>query len=437
MQESADGRGTAEPAGKPTSVGRSANRHGLMLQLNEQLVLDFVHAEGATTRPEIAASLGLSAATVSRTIRRLVGRGLVSEKPGQSTGGRPRSSITFNALSGCVIGIDLGGTKCHAMLADLSGDLLFEEVRRSDADGSRFETLVGSVRRLIRRKERAGAPLGAVAVGVPAIVDPDTGTAIGGPNVHWHGLPLVPMLRERLDVPFVVDNDVNLAALGHAWKGDVRGFSDFVVLSLGTGIGAAVVVDGRLVKGRYGGAGEVGYMVFDRNQLHTARADGLGAFETLASGVGLAELAAAALEHDRRASTLRDLRHPPTSRDVFAAADGGDVIAAAIVERVVEHVAMAVINVGSVVGTDVVVLDGSVGLALGRHAPVIEDLAARHLPSPPHVIVSSLAGEATAFGAVAAALDLSRSRRGPRSSQAAGMSMPRRAAEAATQGMAS
>ena len=376
----------------------------MMLQLNEQLVLDYVHAHGTTTRPEIAASLGLSAATVSRAIRRLVGRGLVREEPGQSTGGRPRSAISFNALSGCVIGIDLGGTKCHAILADLAGDLLVEEVRPTDSEGSPFETLVGSISRLTRRKERAGAPLTAVAVGVPAIVNPDTGVAIGGPNVHWHGFPLVSELRDRLAVPFVVDNDVNLAALGHAWKGDARGFSDFVVLSLGTGIGAAVVVDGRLLRGRNSGAGEVGYMVLDRRQLGQPRPDDLGSFETLASGVGVATLARVALDADQRPSSLRDLGHEPTSPDVFAAADAG-MDACELLDQIVEHVAMAVINMGSVVDSDVIVLDGSVGLALGDRVSDIEELAGQHLPSHPRVAISSLAGEATAIGAVAAALD--------------------------------
>jgi glucokinase len=421
-------------AAKPAAGDSGAIRHGLMLQLNEQLVLDFVHEQGSTTRPEIAASLGLSAATVSRAIRRLVGRDLVREEPGHSTGGRPRTTISFNSLSGCVIGIDLGGTKCHAMLADLSGDLLIEEVRPSDADGGPFETLVESVARLTRGKERAGAPVAAVAVGVPAIVEPSTGVAIGGPNVHWHGFPLMSELRQRLDVPFVVDNDVNLAALGHAWKGDARGFSDFIVLSLGTGIGAAVVVDGRLLRGRHSGAGEVGYMVLDRGQLGIPRPDDLGSFETLASGVGMAALAGAALQGDARASALRELGHDPTSRDVFAAADAGDEVATGIIERMVEHVAMVVINMGSMVDTDVVVLDGSVGLALGRWAPDIEGIAAQHLPSSPKVVISSLAGEATAIGAVAAALDLSRSQRGPRASATVGTTMPRPAASTATAG---
>ena len=101
----------------------------------------------------------------------------------------------------------------------------------------------------------------ALAVGVPAIVDPVTGRAVGGPNVHWDGFPLVATWREHLEAPFVVDNDVNLAALGHAWKGDANGRADFVVLSLGSGVGAAVVADGHLLRGRHGAAGEIGFMV--------------------------------------------------------------------------------------------------------------------------------------------------------------------------------
>ncbi len=255
--------------------------------------------------PRSLENLGLSAATVSRVIRRLVDRDLVREEPGVSTGGRPRRAISFNATSGCVIGIDLGGTKCHAMLADLAGGLLVEEVRPSDADGTPFDTLVESIGRLRRHYRSRGAPVLSVAVGVPAIVDPRSGIAIGGPNVQWDGFRLVAALRERVDLPFVIDNDVNLAALGHAWRGEARGLSDFVVLSLGTGIGASIVADGQLLKGRNSGAGEVGYMVLDRSQLGTTRPDGLGSFEMLASGVGLAEVARQALAAGQHRSRLR------------------------------------------------------------------------------------------------------------------------------------
>jgi glucokinase len=172
-------------------------------------------------------------------------------------------------------------------------------------------------------------------------------------------------------------------------------------------------------------------MVLDRDLLRAARPGDLGSFETLASGVGVAMLARDALRADGSHSSLRSLPHEVTSFDLFAAADAGDATATDIIASVVDHVAMVVIALGSVVDPDVVVLDGSVGLALGRWAPDIEALAARHLPTHPRVLTSSLAGEATALGAVAAALDLSRAGRGTRASRPVGARMPRPAAMAA------
>ena len=412
----------AQDATRGAEPGASgAIRHGLMLQLNEQLVLDFVHEQGSTTRPEIAAALGLSAATVSRIIRRLVERDLAREEPGASTGGRPRSTISFNATSGCVIGIDLGGTKCHAMLADLSGEILVEEVRATESDGSPFETLATSIERLIRHRKRAGAALAAMAVGVPAIVDPATGVAIGGPNVHWQGFPLVSELRDRFDVPLVVDNDVNLASLGHAWKGDARGLSDFVVLSLGTGIGGAVVVDGALLKGQKSGAGEIGFMVLDRSLLRATRDDDLGAFETQASGVGLAEMAREALAATDVASSLRD-RADIGSREVLEEALAGDGVASGVVDSMIDYVAMAIIATATVADPETVILDGSVGRGLEPWIPELSVLVSRHIPVPPEIVVSSLGGESTAIGAIAAALDLSRTHRGPRQGPAPAVS---------------
>ncbi len=284
-----------------------------------------------------------------------------------------------------------------------------------------FATLATSIERLARHPKRAGAPLAALAVGVPAIVDPASGVAIGGPNVHWQGFPLVTELQGRFDVPLVVDNDVNLASLGHAWKGDARGLSDFIVLSLGTGIGGAVVVDGLLLKGRTSAAGEVGFMVLDRSLLRATRDDDLGAFETLASGVGLAELARDTLVAGDEDSSLRGLTDVG-SREVLEAARAGDRVAMGVVHTMVDHVAMAIIATASVADPETVILDGSVGRALEPWIPELTELVGRHLPAAPNVVISSLAGEATVIGAIAAALDLSRSRRGPRQGPASAVS---------------
>jgi glucokinase len=376
-------------------------RHASMLEVNEFLVLDHVRAVRETTRTDLVRSLGLSPASVSRIVRRLAEQRLVVESPGESRGGRPRVTVQFNSQAGSVIGIDLGGTKCHGMLADLAGEVFWQELRPTDQDGSPERTLAGVLRTLTERAERMGRPLQAVAVGVPAVVDPVTGLALGGPNVHWDGFPIVDRLRALVDVPVAVDNDVNLAALGHAWRGDARGRASVVTLAIGTGIGAAIVLDGRIVKGSHGAAGEVGYLVLRHDQLGEPARSGLGAFERIASGPAIV----------LRASEL--LGGTWTPERVFAAAATGDPGAEALLRDTVDHIAMALIAIVSTVDPEVVILEGSVGRAFAPYVEAIRSVIADHVPAAPEVVVSSMGGDATTLGAVAAALRLARDQKAP------------------------
>jgi glucokinase len=236
----------------------------------------------------------------------------------------------------------------------------------------------------------------------------------------------VAKLQRHLEVPFVVENDINLGAFGHAWKGDARGRSDFVVLSLGTGIGAGVVVDGRLVKGHRNAAGDVGSMVLERGLLLSPRSDGMGSLEALASGAGIGALARRMLEDGSWRPARRADGEAVGSRDLVSAAADGDEFAAGILAAVTDHVAMAVVAIASVVDPEVVIMDGAVGRALAGMVPRIRGLVARHLLAPPEIVVSSLGKEATVLGAVAAALQISRPSRGgrPSSDAAQGGAMP-------------
>lgn len=388
-------------------------RHSVMLEVNEYLVLDLVRARSETTRPEIAAQLGLSAATVSRIVRRLVSRGLVIERPGASTGGRPRSTIAFNDQASGVVGVDLGGTRCHGMLADLSGEVIGEDVRPTDGGGGPFPSLVACIRTLLGEASRRGLPVAAVAVGIPAILEPQSGLAVGGPSVGWEGFPVVAELAAVIDMPFVVENDANLAALAHAWRGDGRTSSEFAVLAVGTGIGAGIVSGGRLLKGRRHAAGEAGYLVLDRALLREPSSGGRGGLERRASGPAIVAIAERLLGEDRRPSFLRDRAAPLTAASVFEAAHAGDPIACDVLQSVIEQVAMAVIALGALVDPELVILEGAVGRALAAWLPDMAELVDRALRAPPRLVVSSLGADATALGAVAAALELAASHRAP------------------------
>ena len=394
-------------------------RQTSILEVNEFLVLDFVRARGETSRPEIADELGLSASSISRIIRRLIVGGLVTEGSRTSTGGRPRTAIAFNSRAGCVLGVDLGGSTCHGAVADLAGTIVDEVVRPTARDGGPYPTLVGVIDELVAIATMNGLPVAAIAVGAPAIIDADTGVATGGPNVDWHGFPLVAELGRLVNAPLSVQNDVRLAALAHAWRGDGRRCSDFAVLSIGTGIGAAIVVDGRLARGRHNAAGEVGYLVLARDQLgqqadervDQRAAAALGGFERLAAGPSIAARAAARLAADGsgRLSEASAL----TTAGVFAAAAGGDPIALAVIDEVVDHVAMAIVAIGAIADPEIVILEGSVGRALGPFLKRLTERVASQLPAPPRVVASGLGSNATVVGAVAAALQLARTRGAP------------------------
>jgi glucokinase len=387
-------------------------RHASMLEVNEYLVLDFVRECGSTSRPEIGRSLDLSAATVSRIVGRLLRAGLVVEERGSSSdGGRPPGVIVFNPRAGAVIAVDLAAASCHGALADLAGDLLHEEVRPTGELGSAFETLAAVIDALASQAVELDVPVAALAVGVPAIVDPETGIGLAGPSVAWEGFDLVASLRARVTIPFVVENDVNLAALAQAWRGDGRHASDFFTLHLGAGVGGAVVANGRLVKGSHNGGGEIGYLLVNRAQSRRPLDGTVGGLEAVVAEAALVARARALA--GSRSLDWSTGAGPIGISEIVAASQADDPVALQVMGELLDHVAMALVAVGAIIDPALVILDGSVGRALEPEVPTLAAALARRLPRAPRLVVSRLRGDATLLGAVAAALELARRRSAP------------------------
>ncbi|MGA2512406.1 MAG: ROK family transcriptional regulator [Candidatus Limnocylindrales bacterium] len=392
-----------------------------MLEVNEFLVLDFIRDRATTTRPEIGRALGLSDSSVSRIVGRLLKSGLVVESPGQATtAGRPRRTIAFNHQAGAVLAVDLGGTGCHGVLADLSGATVWEDARPTQGEGGAFAALSATMSALQAAASTRGLHVDAVAVGIPAILDPDTGVAIGGPAVDWQEFEIVGRLRAMLKVPFIVENDANLAALAHAWRGDARGLRDFVTLVMDTGIGAAVVANGRLVKGRHNAAGEIGYLLTGREQLHAVRLGqaletgerpgGYGGLEKVAAGPSIASRARALIAGGA-ASSLAG--RPVTLEVLFAAAAAGDALAWHVIDELLDHTALALAAITAIVDPEVIILDGSVGRSLQPYLAELSGRLAGRLLEVPRLCISGLGPNATVVGAIAAGLQLARERTAP------------------------
>jgi glucokinase len=326
---------------------------------------------------------------------------------GSAARGRTPSVLRFVGSAGAVIAVDLGGTRCHGALADLAGGTVAMDFRASADAGDAAATLLACIRALQGRAAGLAVPVRAVVVGIPALIDPVSQLATAGPNVHWQGFDLLGVLRAELTEPFEVDNDVNLAALGEAWRGQGRGISSFVTMSLGTGIGGAVVIDGHLVRGAHNAAGEVAYFPFwPRPGAAAGGAPGRPGFEDVAAGPALRARAAELI----RGGVPSELPAEPGGgpgfevADVFAAATRGDQAGRQVVSELTEYVAAAIAGITALVDPERIILDGAVGRALEPWLPELRAGVAASVFAPPGIVVSGLGADAAIAGAIARAL---------------------------------
>ena len=224
-------------------------------------VLDVVRHDAASTRPEIMRRTGLGRAVVVQRVEELIGRGLLVEAGlGPSSGGRAPRTIQLNASAGHVLVADLGATSIGVGIADLSGNLVEQHEEPADVtDGP--EAILGRVEELFaglgsERHEDLGALWG-IGIGVPGPVEFATGRPVSPPIMPgWNDYPVRERFSTPHNVPVWVDNDVNLMALGEYRAGVARGHDAAIFIKVGTGIGAGIIIDGKLHRGSQGSAGD-------------------------------------------------------------------------------------------------------------------------------------------------------------------------------------
>ena len=357
----------------------------LLKHLNERAVLDTIRTGSPISRAQISRSAGISKPTASAALSSLLDAGLVRETdpaPGAPTYG----AVFFEAIpeAALVLGLDLGTRFLRGAICDLAGSVRARqdvELPRAEA-GEVFERMAELTSALVDATGLERSRVDSAVVGVPGAVAPD-GRVLLAENIHGLEDIDVPAEAERvLGLPVTVENDVNLAALGEGWRGVGRGVDDFVFVSVGTGLGAGLVLGGELHRGRNGLAGEV-----DLARLEPALDPSAPALSRLAA--------------ERAAGRDTALSAPFDPRDVFAAARRGDAVARAVVAEEARRIALHVVPIAAVVDVGLVVLGGGVGSNGDLLVdPICRELANR-LPAPPRVEVSSLGESAVLDGALA------------------------------------
>jgi predicted NBD/HSP70 family sugar kinase len=375
----------------------------MLRELGEQAVLETIFREGPITRPEIATAISLSKPTVSAAVARLEHAGLVraaGTRPGQR--GRKPVAYVVSKRAGFVLGADIGGTNVRVAAADLFGEPVCDLKRPTTKDGSRAVG-VQMLEMISEVIDQAGASHGrplALGMSTPGVIDRSSGrvTSLAYNVTPEGGFDPLAVIRGRFDLPVLVDNNVNLAAVGEKWFGLARGISTLVYIGIGAGIGMGVIIDDELVRGAHGAAGEIGYLPlvgdpFDpRHRLHGGLED-----EVAASGI-LAAFKSRRGDSDGDASS---------AHEVFELAGSGDAAARAVVDHVASRLGAAIATVCAILDPELVVLGGGIGASPLLLRPV-RGAAAALVPITARIETSLLGDRAALQGAIAISLQAAR-----------------------------
>jgi predicted NBD/HSP70 family sugar kinase len=356
----------------------------LLKRLNEEAVLRTIRTGAPISRAQISRHAGISKPTVSLALQTLLDAGLVREAA-DAPGGPRYGAVYFEPVdeAALVLSVDLGARFLRGVLGDLAGRVRArQDVELGVADADHALDAIVQLRHVLAETAGLDAALvDEIVVGVPGVVEAGGGAIRLALNVAGlEGRRFGAELEERLGVSVTVENDVNLAALGEGSLGVAHGVDDFVFLSVGTGLGAGLVLRGELQRGHNGAAGELDYVRAGLEQE--------------------LDPCAAALSRvtERLAADARTVLAPPyEARSVFAAARTGDTVARAVVAEEARRIALHIVPIAAVTDVGLVVLGGGIGANAGL-LDTVRTLLAGWLAYPPQVQISSLGDGAVLMG---------------------------------------
>ncbi len=384
--------------GNPSQPGTPS----LLRAINDRAALELLLEQGPLSRSQLGTLTGLSKPTASQLLARLESAGLVV--PVGTTAGRPGPGAQLyeiNPRAGYVAGLDVNPTRIRVAIADITGAVVTEH-RLPLPAGDPGQALAQITMALDTATAAAGLDRGAlrqVVIGTPGALDPATGELRYAAHLlGWHTPRLVDELSSALGVPVAMENDVNLAAVAEQRVGLAQGVQDFVLLWVEEGIGAALVLGGRMHRGHTGGAGEVGYMPMPGAPLIKnvhLEVENSGGFQELA---GAPAVLALAREHGLTGENAKLVVAEAVER-------GADAFLRTLAERMATGLAAVV----AVVDPELVLLSGAVPRGGGEQlrALVQEELTGLAVPRP-RLLLSALEGSPVVIGALQTALTTAR-----------------------------
>lgn len=273
-------------------------------------------------------------------------------------------------MSKKLLGIDLGGTTIKFGILTLEGEVQEKwAIETNTLENGRHivSDIVESLKHRLSLYGLTKDDFLGIGMGSPGAVDRTSKTVTGAFNLNWADTQEVgPVIEKEVGIPFFIDNDANVAALGERWVGAGANNPDVVFVTLGTGVGGGVIADGNLIHGVAGAGGEIGHMIVDPENGFMCTCGNKGCLETVASATGVVRVARQLAEQYEGSSAIKaaiDNGDTVTSKDIFIAAEDGDKFANSVVERVSRYLGLAAANISNILNPDSVVIGGGVSAA--------------------------------------------------------------------------
>lgn len=266
-------------------------------------------------------------------------------------------------MSKVVFGVDVGGTTVKLGCFNTDGELLdkWEIPTRTEDKGSNIiGDIAGSILVKLAKDDTDKKDVVGIGIGVPGPVKSD-GTVIVAVNLGWKDVNVNAELEELTGIKVKTSNDANVAALGEMWRGGGQGYSNVVAVTLGTGVGGGIIVDGKIVNGATGAGGEIGHIHLEDNESEACGCKGHGCLEQYASATGVVRLAKKKLADSSKDSVLRN--GEVTAKDVWDAVKDGDELAIEVANIYGEYLGKGLAAVADVVNPEVFVIGGGVSKA--------------------------------------------------------------------------
>lgn len=261
-------------------------------------------------------------------------------------------------------GVDIGGTFIKLGLFTAEGELLDKweiKTRREDLSSHILPDIADALLGKMQEKGIAKENVEGIGFGTPGPVTED-GVAVCPANLDWKNKPVAKELRELTGLPCRGGNDVNVAGLGEMWRGGAKGYKNVVVVPIGTGVGAAIICNGKIITGATGAAGEVGHIHVDDEIKEPCGCGAVGCVEQFSSATGLVRMAKKILTETDRKTVLRDVKDL-TAKDVVDAAKAGDQAADEIFDKFCDYLGYSLAATAAVIDPEIFIIGGGVSKA--------------------------------------------------------------------------